>query len=136
MKRIRTTNLFTGLEENFYVSDSVNLESFCESLSFIKTSETRWVRQAHKIEEIIENSSFGCEKKYISVKRDDTNQEEIYIFDKSIFHNRFAEIINFTDDCFRTKLGAGFTNGKECYGISESLNLPNRPGLDTLLLKS
>ena len=67
--------------------------------------------------------------------------EQIFIFPKSIDHDRMAEALSVIKhgDCrnwkriYRNPVSAGFTDGKTCYGKSETLGLPSRP-VDTKLL--
>lgn len=80
------------------------------------------------------------EMKYI-VTHSEEGKEEIFIFQKSINHDCMMESIEGIrnhswgnwERVFRQPISAGFTDGKTCYGRSESLNLDSRPQ-DTELL--
>lgn len=84
------------------------------------------------------------EMKYIVMSEEtkDEVKELIFIFPKSINHDCMAEVLGRIKDqtggnwrrVFRQPVSAGFTDGKECYGISESLRLKSRPQ-DTGMLK-
>lgn len=73
------------------------------------------------------------EMKYVVVKTED-DKEELYIFPKTIDHDRFAEVLNYIKHgdgrnwkrIFRKPVSAGFTDGISCYGRSETLNLDSR----------
>lgn len=80
------------------------------------------------------------EKKYVVAKNEE-GKEQIFIFPKEIRHDRFAEALeilkvgpdrNWRRGCYNP-ISAGFTDGKTCYGRSETLNLDSRPE-DTKLL--
>lgn len=79
--------------------------------------------------------------KYVVVQRGD-NPEEIFIFPKTIDHDAFAEVLSYIKvggrDWKRERakpISAGFTDGEECFGRSETLNLDSRPKLDSFLLR-
>ena len=74
------------------------------------------------------------EFKYVVVKAEEGG-EQIFIFPKTIDHDRFAEVLSVirVDDGPRgwkrprwAPVSAGFTDGVRCYGRSETLNLDSR----------
>lgn len=79
--------------------------------------------------------------KYI-VTKDENGKEEIFIFPKSINHDFFAEAVSRVKDGTqrnwlrqqRKPIAAGFTDGKQCLGRSETLNLDSRGRLDEMLI--
>ena len=80
------------------------------------------------------------EFKYVVLKVED-EPEKIFIFDRSIDHDRFAEVQSYIkvgghvwSREFRAVISAGFTDGQSCYGTSESLGVSSRPVEDTALL--
>ena len=83
------------------------------------------------------------EMKYVVTKTKD-GPEQIFIFEKDIDHDRFYEVLSYIEeghDCnwkreFRELISAGFTDGKACWGKSESLNKDSRPKEDTALLET
>ncbi len=82
------------------------------------------------------------EMKYVVTKTHD-GPEQIFIFEKGIDHDRFYEVLSYIKEGdrnwkreFRELISAGFTDGKTCYGRSESLNKGSRPKLDTALLET
>lgn len=80
------------------------------------------------------------EMKYVVTKTQD-GPEQIFIFEKSIDHGRFYEVLNYIKEGdwkreFRKLISAGFTDGKICWGRSESLNKDSRPKEDTILLQT
>ena len=80
------------------------------------------------------------EMKYVVV--DAEGDEQLFIFPKTIDHDRFADVLNFIKvghdrdwkRIYRKPISAGFTDGVTCYGRSESLHLESRKQ-DTLLLR-
>ena len=82
------------------------------------------------------------EMKYVVVNSDEA-KEQLFVFPKSIDHDRFAEVlchIKHGSDrnwrrIYREPVSAGFTDGRHCYGRSESLGLDSRKQ-DTALLLS
>jgi hypothetical protein len=78
--------------------------------------------------------------KYI-VTRDAEGKELMFVFDCSIDHDAFAEVAGRIKDqthgnwrrVMRNTISAGFTDGKHCWGRSESLNIDGRPEDDALL---
>lgn len=71
------------------------------------------------------------EMKYVVVKTD--VGEQIYVFPKQIDHDAFAEVLSYIKMGgrnwkreYREPVSAGFTDGVECYGRSETLNLNSR----------
>ena len=79
--------------------------------------------------------------KYI-VTKDENGKEEIFIFSKAINHDCFAEAVSRIRDqshgqwrrIDREPIAAGFTDGKQCLGRSETLNLDSRGRLDEMLI--
>lgn len=72
------------------------------------------------------------EMKYVVVKTADGG-EQMFIFPKSVDHNRFTEVLSYIKEGdldwkrpLRTPISAGFTDGRRCYGQSESLRLASR----------
>lgn len=82
------------------------------------------------------------EMKYV-VTKTQNGPEQIFIFEKSIDHGRFYEVLSYIKEGhgrdwnreFRELISAGFTDGKICWGRSESLNKDSRPKEDTILLQ-
>lgn len=82
------------------------------------------------------------EMKYIVTRNLENDKEEIFIFPKSVNHDCMAEVLEMIKNQSwgnwerepRFPISAGFTDGKTCYGRSESLNLDSRPQ-DTELLR-
>lgn len=80
------------------------------------------------------------EMKY-AVVLDESGKEQLVIFPKAFDHDAFAEVLsrirvggrNWRRE-FRKPVSAGFTNGRRCYGRSETLNLDSREFIDTELL--
>ncbi len=81
------------------------------------------------------------EMKYVVVASEEQG-EQLFVFPKNINHDYFAEILSYIkidvgnelDSVYREPISAGFTDGLNCYGRSESLDLGSRPE-DTELLK-
>lgn len=80
------------------------------------------------------------EMKYVVVKAEG-GDEQIFIFPKQIDHDAFAEVLSHIKTGgrnwrreYREPVSAGFTDGTECYGRSETLGLNSR-SVDTKLLK-
>ncbi len=80
------------------------------------------------------------EFKYVVVTCEGTG-EQLFMFPKSVDHDVFAEILSYIKiggrnwkRPYRDPVSAGFTDGKTCYGRSETLNLNSRPALDARLL--
>lgn len=76
------------------------------------------------------------EMKYIVTRNlEKESKEEIFIFPKSVDHDCMAEVLEHIKNKSwgnwfrepRLPVSAGFTDGKTCYGRSESLNLNSRP---------
>lgn len=82
------------------------------------------------------------EMKYVVV-RSDKQGEQLFIFPKNVDHDRFAEalcVIRHGHDrdwrrIYREPVSAGFTDGVDCYGESETLKLKARPARDKELLQ-
>lgn len=81
--------------------------------------------------------------KYV-VTRDENGNEELFMFPKSINHDRFAEVLGRIrmpngplgwERIEREPIAAGFTDGKTCHGRSETLGLDSRGRLDEILIK-
>lgn len=80
--------------------------------------------------------------KYVVMRLNDV--ETIFTFPKSVDHDRMKEAlecIRFGDHRNWTRayrdgevVSAGFIDGGQCHGRSETLNLESRPKLDTALL--
>ena len=83
------------------------------------------------------------EMKYVVTKTKE-GPEQIFIFEKGIDHNRFYDVLSYIKEGhdrnwlrdFRELISAGFTDGKTCWGKSESLNKDSRPKEDTALLET
>lgn len=129
MIKIKAINTKTNQIETYYCSNSVPLEEFKESLSWIKHGHHRdWERVKREIIEVEENVTltFRNEMKYVCTI-DEENKKEIFFFEKHINHDWFYEVVRHMDDQFRKRSSAGFTNGISCYGRSETLNLDSNP---------
>lgn len=82
------------------------------------------------------------EMKYVVLKPND--KEMIFIFPKSIDHDRFVETMESMrygsrgnwERLYPNPISAGFTDGKTCFGRSETLNLDSRKEIDSFLLRS
>ena len=80
--------------------------------------------------------------KYI-VTANENGDEEIFIFSKKIDHDCMAEsLIGIKDQSwgiweriYRYPISAGFTDGNECWGRSETLDLDSRGKKDSDLIK-
>ena len=80
--------------------------------------------------------------KYI-VTETEQGVQDIFIFDKQIHHDCFAEMVSRIKDqsggnwnrIKRTPIAAGFFDGKTCYGHSETLKLRSRGAEDEKLIK-
>ncbi len=78
--------------------------------------------------------------KYVVLKPD--NKELIFIFPKSIDHDKFVETMKAMrygsrsnwERLYPNPISAGFTDGKTCFGRSETLSLDSRKYVDTALL--
>lgn len=83
------------------------------------------------------------EMKYVVAQVKD-QKPQIFIFNKDIDHDKFAEVLSYiktggTRDWkreFREIISAGFTDGKKCYGKSITLGRESRPLEDTALLEA
>jgi hypothetical protein len=81
------------------------------------------------------------EMKYVVVASE--QGEQLFTFPKNINHDDFADVLSHIkvgsasrwNRFFRQPISAGFTDGKACYGRSESLNLDCRNQDTALLLK-
>lgn len=80
--------------------------------------------------------------KYV-VTRDEDGKEQLFMFPKSINHDDFAEVLSYIkvytgprnwERQYRKPIAAGFTDGKNCTGRSETLNLDSRGRLDEMLI--
>lgn len=73
------------------------------------------------------------EMKYVVVRSSEIG-EQLFIFPKNIDHDSFAEVLSHIRHgspsdwrrVFRAPVSAGFTDGKTCYGSSETLGLGSR----------
>ena len=82
------------------------------------------------------------EMKYVVVNSPECG-DQLFLFPKTINHDYFAEVLSSIkhghghygdwERIYRKPVSAGFSDGKSCYGLSESLNLDSRKD-DTLLL--
>lgn len=81
--------------------------------------------------------------KYIVTERANTDEEEIFIFPRSIDHDAMAESLRGIKDktwgnwvrIFRTPISAGFIDSdNKCFGMSETMNLESRLETDTALI--
>ena len=80
------------------------------------------------------------EFKYI-VMRDENDKKEIFIFPKTVNHDCMAQqLCNIKNQTWgnwervhRIPVSAGFTDGKTCYGESETLRLKSSPEDNQLL---
>jgi hypothetical protein len=85
----------------------------------------------------------NAEMKYVVVSSPEYG-EQLVMFPKSINHNAMVESLSRIrygtaqdwQRVYAEPVSAGFTDGINCYGRSESLHLDARPGLDTALLKN
>ncbi len=83
------------------------------------------------------------EMKYVVV-RIESGKEQLFIFPKAVNHDSFAEVLSHIREGdhnnwkreYREPVSAGFTDGKTCYGRSESMNLDSREIKDTKLLET
>lgn len=80
------------------------------------------------------------EMKYVVVE-DKSGSEQLIVFPKVFDHDAFADVLSYIRVGgsnwrreFRKPVSAGFTDGKRCYGRSETLNLNSRH-VDTDLLQ-
>lgn len=83
--------------------------------------------------------------KYVVTENED-GKEEIFIFPKTLNHDDFAETVSYIkrrdpnkhhshwDRQYCKPVAAGFYDGKNCTGRSETLNLDSRGRLDELLI--
>ena len=72
------------------------------------------------------------EMKYV-VTKDESGAEHLFIFPKQIDHDAFAEVLSHIKTGgrnwkreYREPVSAGFTDGVECYGRSETLGIGSR----------
>jgi len=79
------------------------------------------------------------EMKYVVVSSDEAG-EQLFIFPENIDHDVFAGVLSYIKHGgrnwtrpHRKPVSAGFTDGKECYGHSETLGLGSRPQDSNLL---
>jgi hypothetical protein len=93
--------------------------------------------------ESLKNQFLATEMKYI-VTDSDEGGKQLFIFPKNLNHDRVADVLSevkeaingeLADNFYREPVSAGFTDGKTCYGKSESLDLKSDKG-DTALLKA
>ena len=83
------------------------------------------------------------EMKYV-VTKTKGGPEQIFIFEKGIDHDRFYEVLSYIKEGhdrnwlreFRELVSAGFTDGKICWGKSETMKKNSRPKEDTILLQT
>lgn len=125
MIKVKAINEKTNQIEIYYCSDSIPLQEFEESLSYIKDGHRHnWERVKREIIEVEKNVTltFRNEMKYVCTINEN-GLKEIFFFDKHINHDYFYEVVGHMEDQFRKKVSAGFTDGLSCYGRSETLNL-------------
>lgn len=80
--------------------------------------------------------------KYV-VMQDENGIQELFMFPKSVNHDVFANAVSRLKDqahgnwkrIDREVISAGFTDGKTCFGRSETLNLDSRGRLDEMLIE-
>ena len=80
--------------------------------------------------------------KYVVVESEEQGKQ-LFIFPKNIDHDAFAEILSHMKvgtpqnwkRVYREPVSAGFTDGKTCYGKSESLGIKSDNGDTALMLK-
>lgn len=134
--------------EYFILPDSISEENAIELLGSIRSKSWGWweclPRQVTSVVQFdpnnfVYNNYIHGKFKYISTKSEEAG-EQIFLFSKFVDHDCMYEIIQVLEEIgnpdpdFRGKIGAGFTNFKECYGRSETLRLDSREALDTALL--
>lgn len=81
------------------------------------------------------------EMKYVVVKSEEQGKQ-MFIFPKNIDHDSFAEVLSYIkvgtpqnwNRVYRETVSAGFTDGKTCYGRSETLGLEADKGDTALML--
>ncbi len=81
------------------------------------------------------------EMKYVVAECQEQGKQ-LFIFPKNIDHDSFAEVLSYIKvgnhqnwkRSFRDPVSAGFTDGKTCYGRSESLGLAADKGDTALML--
>jgi hypothetical protein len=123
--------------ELFVFPQSIEYESMAKVVDYVKYGESHnWRRVKHKIigqgltQTNAADSVITSEMKYIATKSDEAGKQ-IFIFPKSIYHDRMADILHeieeladgVVDNFYRAAVSAGFTDGKTCYGKSETLDL-------------
>lgn len=81
------------------------------------------------------------EMKYVVVKSQECG-EQLFIFPKNVDHDRFVEVLSNIRHgerdwkrIYRAPVSAGFTDGKRCYGGSETLGIKSRESDSELLGK-
>jgi len=80
------------------------------------------------------------EMKYVVVQSEEQGAQ-MFIFPKNVNHADFAEVLSMIrvhkgrnwERVYREPISAGFTDGKACYGRSESLGLNSEVTDDALL---
>lgn len=82
--------------------------------------------------------------KYIVTQdEDNNNREEIFIFDQIIHHDCMMEMIGRIKNQshgnwnrqHRVAIAAGFTDGRKCWGYSETIGLKSRGDKDSDLIQ-
>jgi hypothetical protein len=129
---------------------SIEPDRMTAALSYIRHGDDRnW--QRIKVQQVdsgfvgadpAAGSALTAEMKYIVTDSEEAGKQ-LFIFPKSINHDRMAEVLseveqfvdNEYDNFYREPVSAGFTDGKTCYGKSESLNLATDKG-DTNFLRA
>lgn len=89
----------------------------------------------------LKNMFSDGEMKYI-VTDSDEGGKQLFIFPKKVDHDRMSDVLHeieesidgaAPDNFYRKPVSAGFTNGKDCYGRSETLGLKSNAS-DSVLL--
>ena len=82
------------------------------------------------------------EMKYV-VTESENGEKHLFVFPKCFDHDAFSEVLSYIrvyegrewEREFRKPVSAGFTDGAECYGSSETLDLASRKEDTALLLQ-
>lgn len=82
-------------------------------------------------------------KYIVTTNCDNYDKEEIFIFNENIHHDCMAEAIEGIknqshgnwDRQYHKPIAAGFTDGRKCWGRSETLGLGSRGKVDSDLIK-
>jgi hypothetical protein len=135
-------------QQLFVFPTGIEYDDFVKVLNYIRYGDGRtWFCTKYSLVNsgVIDNSNVAqvieTEMKYIVMNSAEAGKQ-LFIFPKSVDHDRMADVLSEVeqliegvfDNFYRTPVSAGFTDGKDCYGKSESLNLKSNPK-DTELLK-